>query len=70
MEDVEVSYKQGDRVKRAGTEGPQGTVKQVRIESVRQSIRNEQGDPPGITVTVLWDNGTLSHFVPDGLEAC
>ncbi len=70
MEDVEVYFKQGDRVKRAGTDGPLGTVKGVRIESVRQSIRNDKGDPPGVTVTVLWDNGTLSHFVPDGLEGC
>jgi hypothetical protein len=70
MEEVQVEFKQGDRVKRAGTEGPSGTVKQVRIESVRQSIRNDKGDPPGVTVTVLWDNGTLSHFIPDGLEVC
>lgn len=70
MEDVDVSFRQGDRVKRVGTEGPFGTVKGVRIESVRQSIRNDKGDPPGVTVTVLWDNGTTSHFIPEGLDAC
>ncbi|MCB0323968.1 MAG: hypothetical protein KDD69_10355 [Bdellovibrionales bacterium] len=61
------SLKAGDRVKRVDTEGPLGVVQKVRIETVRQSIRPD-GDPPGITVTVLWDNGTLSHFVPGGLE--
>ncbi|HMO18311.1 MAG TPA: hypothetical protein PKA63_06320 [Oligoflexia bacterium] len=68
MKEIDVVFKQGDKVRRVGTEGPEGTVKQVRIESVRQSIRTEEGDPPGVTVTVLWANGTLSHFVPDGLE--
>jgi hypothetical protein len=68
MSGLQNAFKQGDRVKRIGTEGPFGTVKQVRIESVRQSIRKEDGEPPGITVTVLWDSGTLSHFIPEGLE--
>lgn len=67
MAETKVDFKQGDRVKRSGTEGPLGTVKQVRVESVRQSLRAEDGEPPGVTVTVLWDNGTLSHFIPEGL---
>lgn len=66
--ELKIDFKQGDRVKRTGTPGPSGTVKQIRIETTRQSMRTEEGDPPGVTVSVLWDNGTLSHFVPDGLE--
>ena len=62
------AYKTGDRVKRTGSPGPYGTVNKVREESIRTSIKQEPGEPPGITVTVLWDNGTVSHFVPDGLE--
>lgn len=66
--EIEIDLKQGDRVKRAGTQGPGGTVKQIRVETTRQTMRTDDGDPPGVTVSVLWDNGTLSHFVPDGVE--
>lgn len=64
------SFKVGDRVKRRGGVGPQGTVQKVRIEQIRESLRESKDDlePPAVTVTVLWDNGTTSHFVPDGLE--
>lgn len=62
------SFNAGDRVRLAGTTGPLGTVKKVRMETIRQSIRESESEPPGVTVTVLWDNGTLSHFVPEGLE--
>lgn len=61
-------FKTGDRVRRVGSTGPLGTVDKVRQESVRTTIKQEPGDPPGVTVTVLWDNGTLSHFVPEGLD--
>lgn len=64
----ESKFKPGDRVKRMETNGPEGTVERVRIETVRQSIKLDEGEPPGISVTVLWDNGTKSHFVPGGLE--
>ncbi len=64
----ECSFTSGDRVKRISTEGPFGTVKKIRVETVRQSIKTEGGEPPGVTVTVLWDNGTLSHFIPASLE--
>ncbi len=64
----ELNIKQGNRVLRTGTTGPKGTVKQIRVESIRQTMRTGEGDPLGVTVTVLWDNGTLGHFVPDGLE--
>jgi hypothetical protein len=59
---------QGDRVRRIGAAGPLGTVQKIRTETVRQSIKVDGAEPPGITVTVLWDNGTKSHFVPSGLE--
>ncbi len=64
----ETQFSSGDRVKATGTTGPVGTVKKVRVETIRQSIRESESEPPGVTVTVLWDNGTLSHFVPEGLE--
>ena len=67
-EEVEVDFKRGDRVRRIDGDGPLGTVQKVRIETVRQSIKVEGSEPPGVTVTVLWDNGTSSHFVPGGLE--
>lgn len=55
-------------MKRVETDGPFGTIKKIRVETVRQSIKEDATEPPGVTVTVLWDNGTLSHFVPAGLE--
>ena len=63
-----VPFKPGDRVTRCGIEGPTGTVQNVRIESVRETIKQDGEEPPGVAVTVLWDNGTVSHFVPEGLE--
>ena len=64
----QINIKQGNRVLRTGTTGPKGTVKQIRVETTRQTMRTGETDPLGITVTVLWDNGTLGHFVPDGLQ--
>ena len=61
-------FKTGDRVKRSGQPGPLGTVQKIRIETVRTTLKEDGSEPPGVTVTVLWDNGTLSHFVPEGLE--
>ncbi|MCC6220121.1 MAG: hypothetical protein IT291_02660 [Deltaproteobacteria bacterium] len=63
-------FEVGDRVKRSGVEGPVGSVSKVRVETVRTTLKeNKEGiEEPGVTVTVLWDNGTTSHFVPEGLE--
>ncbi len=60
----------GDRVKRKGIHGPVGTVEKVRVETVHDSIKknSDEQEPPTETVTVMWDNGTLSHFIPQGLE--
>lgn len=61
-------YQKGDRVKRQDGSGPLGTVQKVRTETVRQSIKIDGSEPPGVTVTILWDNGTKSHFVPQSIE--
>ena len=62
-----IKFKAGDRVTRVNTDGPLGTVERVRVETVRETIKQEGGEDPAVTVTVIWDNGTLSHFIPDGL---
>lgn len=67
MEQPEVAFKAGDRVRRADGAGPLGTVERIRIETVRETIKVDDTEPPSVTVTVLWDNGTTSHFVPNGL---
>ena len=64
-----IDLKAGDRVRRIdGGPGPKGTVQNVRIESVRSSLKPNTSEPLGVAITVLWDNGTSSHFVPEGLE--
>lgn len=63
-----MEFRTGERVKRAGQSGPLGTVQKVRVETVRTTLKVDGNEPPGVTVTVLWDNGTVSHFVPQGLE--
>ena len=68
MSEEKLPFEVGNRVKKVETKGPLGTVQKVRIETVRQSIKVEGNEPPGVTVTVLWDNGTVSHFVPETLE--
>lgn len=62
-----IDLKVGDRVKRAEAPGPVGTIKQIREESIRGSLKAET-EEPAVTVTVIWDNGTESHFVPEGLQ--
>lgn len=63
-------FKPGDRVVRKGSSGPQGTVQKIRQERVRESLkeRQEGQEKPGIAITVLWDNGTSSHFIPTALQ--
>lgn len=68
VSEITCDFSAGDRVQRTEVSGPAGTVKNVRIETLRHSIKAESLAPPGITVTVLWDNGTTSHFVPEGLS--
>jgi len=55
-----------DRVRRANGEGSQGAVKEVRQEVVSSSGDTRE---KGIMVTVAWDNGTISSFTPEALEA-
>ena len=62
-------FKPGDRVvKNEGDAGPEGTVQNIRVEVVRSSLKPNSSEPPGIAITVLWDNGTVSHFVPEALK--
>jgi len=63
-----VSFQAGDLVQRVVKPGSVGIVQKIRVETVRSSLRAGSSEGPGITVTVLWDNGTISHFIPDGLE--
>lgn len=65
---MEEKFKAGDRVKQLSGEGPHGYVQTVRIETTRVSVSDKEKEPPGINVTVLWDNGTTSHFIPEALE--
>ena len=53
-----------DRVKRPHGGGCYGTVQEVRAEV---SLSSEPDREVGYIVVVLWDNGTLSSFSPDGL---
>lgn len=63
----EASFKIGDRVVRAETQGPAGTIFKVRSDTGHTSNRDRGKNDKGLTITVLWDNGTLSHFIPEGL---
>ena len=67
-EKVDLRFKVGDRVFCPEIEGPYGTVEKVRVETTVSSIRKEGRESPGVTVSVLWDNGTRSHFVPESLK--
>lgn len=59
----------GDRVQRTDSEGgPKGKVTNVRREVMRSSLKPSTSEAPGLAVTVLWDNGTVSHFIPEGLK--
>lgn len=54
-----------DRVKRRDNSGPEGSVKQVRIEVTASSQSDKE---KGKMYYVLWDNGTLSCLGGEGLE--
>jgi len=55
-----------DRVRRVNGEGSQGAVQEVRQEVIASSGDTRE---KGIMVTVAWDNGTISSFTPEALEA-
>jgi hypothetical protein len=60
------SLKVNDRVRRVYGGGCCGTVKDVREEvTASADDRREKA----LLINVLWDNGTMSCFSPDGLEA-
>jgi hypothetical protein len=66
MPDIE--FKVGDRVSRKDAEGPLGTIRQIREETKKSAARSSGKEGPGVTVQILWDNGTLSHLIPENLE--
>ena len=68
MQDRSIEFQEGDRVRQVGNQGPLGTVMKVRIERTRASIKETGNDSPGVSVMVMWDNGTASHFVTESLE--
>ena len=57
----------GDVVVRKGVSGPRGTIQNIRVETVRTQIVQGTDEGPGVTVSVFWDNGTVSHLIPNGL---
>ena len=67
-------FEPGDRVVHIDEEtggqlsGPIGTVQNIRIETIRSSLKPNESEPLGMAITVLWDNGTISHFVPQSLK--
>lgn len=60
------NFSAGDRVKRIQSNGCKGTVKEVREETMQAGDSREKDKP--LIVSVLWDNGTISSFGPNGLE--
>ena len=65
---MNTAFKSGDKVVRVGHEGPVGIVQKVRLETMRAGLKDPDEQSRSVTISVLWGNGTLSHFVPDGLE--
>lgn len=61
-----ISFKTGDRVVRTHLVGSQGTVKEIREESVLQGDSREKEKP--LIIGVQWDNGTMSFFGELGLK--
>lgn len=66
MEEQNLPFKKGDRVKRKDGKGALGIV-----EDIREEVTKKAGDPDeqGLLVSVQWDNGTFSYFAPESLEA-
>lgn len=60
------SFKPGDRVIRVHLPGSQGTVKEVREETIQQGDSRDRERP--VIIGVQWDNGTVSYFGPAGLK--
>jgi hypothetical protein len=62
---VAEKLKVNDRVKRLSGEGCIGVVKEIRAETT--SIGDSKKEKP-VLISVLWDNGTISYFSPEGLQ--
>ena len=65
---IELDFKVGDRVIRPDVDGPAGVIHNIRVETVKMSVKKDGQEQPGVAISVLWDNGTLSHFVPSALK--
>ena len=59
-------FKTGDRVTRVHVSGSQGTVKEIREETVQQGDSRDRDRP--LIIGVQWDNGTVSFFGQQGLK--
>ncbi len=59
-------FKAGDRVVRVHVPGSQGTVKEIREETVQSGDSRERERP--VIIGVQWDNGTISYFGTAGLK--
>ncbi|MBX7145375.1 MAG: hypothetical protein K1X79_13065 [Oligoflexia bacterium] len=60
--------KENDRVKRKNAPGCHGTIKQIREETTATTMDAKDKDST-LLVTVAWDNGTISAFGLENLEA-
>jgi len=60
--------RQANRVRKTGTEGPLGTVERVRIEPCVRRSKSMNRTAQRNRHCAVGTNGTLSHFVPGGLE--
>ena len=59
-------FKEGERVVRVHIPGSQGTVREIREETVQSGDSREKDRP--VIIGVQWDNGTLSYFGTAGLK--
>ena len=67
-DNMELDFRVGDRVIRPDIDGPSGVIQNIRVETVKMSVKKDGQEQPGVAISVLWDNGTLSHFVPSALK--
>ena len=63
---IKTKYHVSDRVRRSNGTGGAGIVKDVRIEVTASTIEAKE---KSVMYLVQWDNGTLSIFGQEGLQA-
>ncbi|RME57942.1 MAG: hypothetical protein D6780_07570 [Candidatus Dadabacteria bacterium] len=67
LQELNIPFKVGDRVKKIRSRGCLGTVKEIREEATLTSTDKEER-VKALMIAVEWDNGTYSYFTPEGLE--